>query len=94
MLTIRKRCYLDRITFSACGNPGRCLCDLNTVMLVLFSISDFCDDFRRICHYRQPHEERENLIDWYGRPFDREDIQPDTINIAMGRLANMRQPKK
>ncbi len=40
------------------------------------------------------HEEHDHLIEWYGRPFEREDIEPDIIKIQMGRLANMRRPKK
>jgi len=40
------------------------------------------------------HEEHNHLIDWYGGPFDREDIEPDIIKIQMSRIANMRRPKK
>jgi len=40
------------------------------------------------------HEEHDNLIDWFGGPFDRKNIQSDTLKIHMRRLANMRRPKK
>jgi hypothetical protein len=40
------------------------------------------------------HEEHENLIDWYGQPFDPNDIEPEIVKIQMDRLANMRRPKK
>ncbi len=40
------------------------------------------------------HEEHDSLIDWYDGPFDHEDIEPHIIKIQMGRLANMRRPKK
>ena len=40
------------------------------------------------------HEEHENLIDWYGQPFDPNDIEPEIVKIQMNRLANMRRPKK
>ena len=39
------------------------------------------------------HEEHDHLLDWNGKPCDREDIERDTITIQMGRLANMRRPK-
>ena len=40
------------------------------------------------------HEEHDHLIEWYGAPFDQENIEPDIVNIQFGRLANMRRPKK
>ena len=39
------------------------------------------------------HEEHDHLLDWNGKPCDREDIERDTITIQMGRLANRRRPK-
>ena len=39
------------------------------------------------------HEEHQHLLDWYGKPFDREDIERDIIDIQMNRLANMRRAK-
>ena len=39
------------------------------------------------------HEEHDHLLDWNGKPCDREDIEHDTITIQMGRLANMRRLK-
>ena len=40
------------------------------------------------------HEEHNTLMDWYGRPFDPKDTDEDLIRIQMGRLANMRTPKR
>jgi len=40
------------------------------------------------------HEEHGHLIEWYGGPFDQENIESDIVNIQFGRLANMRRPKK
>ncbi len=40
------------------------------------------------------HEEHENLVDWYGQPFDPNDIEPEIVKIQMDRLANMRRSKK
>ena len=40
------------------------------------------------------HEEHENLVDWYGKPFAPENIEPEIVKIQMDRLANMRRPKK
>lgn len=40
------------------------------------------------------HEEHDTLMDWYGRPFDPKDTDEDLIRIQMGRLANMRAPKR
>jgi len=40
------------------------------------------------------HEDHDHLIDWYGAPFDPEDIEPDIVKIQMARLAAMRRPKK
>ena len=42
----------------------------------------------------QTHEEHDTLIDWYGGPFERDNIERDIVKIQMGRLANMRRPKK
>ncbi|MCK7616261.1 plasmid pRiA4b ORF-3 family protein [Roseibium sediminicola] len=39
-------------------------------------------------------EEHENLVDWYGQPFDPNDIEPEIVKIQMDRLTNMRRPKK
>lgn len=39
------------------------------------------------------HEEHENLIDWYGKPFEPEDIEPEIVKIQLDRLARMRRPK-
>lgn len=40
------------------------------------------------------HEDHDHLTDWYGRPFSREDIEPDIVKIQIARLAAMRRPKK
>lgn len=40
------------------------------------------------------HEDHENLVDWYGKSFDRENIEPDIVKTQMARLAAMRRPKK
>ena len=37
------------------------------------------------------HEDHEDVIDWYGASFDREDIQPDIIGYAMARLSARRR---
>ena len=40
------------------------------------------------------HEDHDHLTEWYGQPFDSEDIEPDIVKIQMARLAAMRRPKK
>ena len=40
------------------------------------------------------HEDHDDLLDWYGKPFDPNDIEPDIMKIHMARLAAMRRPKK
>jgi len=40
------------------------------------------------------HEEHDHLREWYGKPFDHDDIEPDIVKIQMDRLAGMRRPKK
>ncbi len=40
------------------------------------------------------HDKHENLLEWYGKPCDQHDIEPDIVKIQMSRLANMRRPKK
>lgn len=37
------------------------------------------------------HEDHEDIVDWYGAAFDREDIQPDIIGYAMARLSAKRR---
>lgn len=39
------------------------------------------------------HLEHQDVLHWYGDPFDRSDIEPEIINIQMKRLANMRRVK-
>ena len=39
------------------------------------------------------HPEHQDVLNWYGDPFDRSDIEPEIINIQMKRLANMRRVK-
>lgn len=39
------------------------------------------------------HPGHDDLLDWFGGPFDPIDIEDDIIHIQMGRLANMRQAK-
>ncbi|MCV6546139.1 MAG: plasmid pRiA4b ORF-3 family protein [Cohaesibacter sp.] len=40
------------------------------------------------------HEEHKQVLEWYGKIFDPEDIDPEGINAWMKRLANRRRPKK
>ena len=40
------------------------------------------------------NEQHDDLVDWYGKRFDRDDIEPDIVKIHMARLAAMRRPKK
>ena len=40
------------------------------------------------------HEDHDHLTEWYGRPFNREDIEPDIVKIQIARIAAMRRPKK
>ncbi|MFQ5621928.1 MAG: plasmid pRiA4b ORF-3 family protein [Paracoccaceae bacterium] len=40
------------------------------------------------------HEDHDDLLEWYDGPFDPEDINEQYVKIQMGRLANMRRPKK
>ncbi|MBD8891331.1 plasmid pRiA4b ORF-3 family protein [Roseibium litorale] len=40
------------------------------------------------------HEDHDDLFDWYGKPFDAQDIEPEIVKVQMGRLASMRRPKK
>ena len=39
------------------------------------------------------HEEHDHLLDWYGKPFDPNDIERDIVKIQIARLAAMRRPK-
>lgn len=39
------------------------------------------------------HEQHDDLVAWYGKHFDRDDIEPDIVKIQMARLAAMRRPK-
>ena len=40
------------------------------------------------------HEEHEEVLEWYGKSFDREDIELENVKILMARLAATRRPKK
>lgn len=40
------------------------------------------------------HPEHDHLTEWYGRPFDPEDIEANIIKIQMDRLAAMRNRRK
>lgn len=40
------------------------------------------------------HEDHDDLTEWYGRPFEPEEIDLDIVTIQLRRLAKMRQPKK
>lgn len=40
------------------------------------------------------HDQHDDLVHWYGKNFDRDDIEPDIVKIHMARLAAMRREKK
>ncbi|MEQ8784640.1 MAG: plasmid pRiA4b ORF-3 family protein [Roseibium album] len=40
------------------------------------------------------HEEHDNLLQWYGKPFDQDNIETAVVKALMNRLANMRRSKK
>ncbi len=40
------------------------------------------------------HEEHDNLLQWYGKPFDQGNIETAVVKALMNRLANMRRSKK
>jgi len=40
------------------------------------------------------HEDHDDLVNWYGRSFDPQDIEPDIVKIQIARIAAMRRPKK
>lgn len=40
------------------------------------------------------HPERKSILQWYGRPFDPEDISPDEIHTRMAKLAKRRASGK
>ncbi len=40
------------------------------------------------------HAEHKHLLDWYGGPFNRDDMEEETIHAQMKRLANKRRRKK
>ena len=43
---------------------------------------------------RKPSKKAKEALDWYGCPYDPDDIDEQQINVTLGRIANSYRPER